>query len=145
MLTTVRLQLLLSSAPQEREDSSLVSDLCTPSSLATRLGPIPTPQREAYISSLLFNEKCSVTFDKVIEPACHSLNFVVTPFTLPNTPTLHPFHHHLPHYNNGQHKNVGKDVSTFNLHIASKEAANYQKNLSSDRVDCCIRSWHTVT
>jgi hypothetical protein len=78
--------------------------------------------------SLLPNEKCSVTFNKVIEPARCSLNFVVTPSTLPNTPTLHPFHHHLPHCNNGQHRNVGKDVSTFNLHRASKEAANFQKN-----------------
>jgi hypothetical protein len=98
--------------PQERENSSLVSDLCSPSYLATRLGMIPTPQREAYISSLLSNEKCSITFNKVIEPARRSLNFVVTPRTLPQTPTLHPFHHHLPCRNNGQQRNVGKDVST---------------------------------
>ncbi len=117
--------------PQEREDSSLVSDLCSPTSLATRLGLIPTPQREAYISSLLSNEKCSVTFNEVIEPARRSLNFVVTPSTLPNTPTLHSFHHQLPHYNNGQHRNVGKDVSTFNLHRASKELPNIRKTNSS--------------
>ncbi len=116
---------------QEREDSSLVSDLCSPSSLATRLGLIPTPQREAYILSLLSNEKCSVSFNKVIEPARHSLIFVITPSTLPQTPTLHPFHHHLPHYNNGQYRNVGKDVSSFNLHRASKEAAKFQETNSS--------------
>ncbi len=84
--------------PQEREDSSLVSDLCSPSSLATRLGLIPTPQREAYISSLLLDTKCSLTFNKqVIEQARCSLIFVVKPSMLPQTPTLHPFHHHLPH------------------------------------------------
>ena len=112
---------------QDRDNSSL-TDLCSPSSLAARLGLIATPQREAYISSLLSNETCSLTFDKVIEPACCSLNFVVTPSMLPQTPTHHPFHHHLPHYNNVQHRNVGKDVSTFNLRRVSEEAANFQKN-----------------
>ena len=67
----------------------LVSDLCSPSSLATRLGLIPTPQREAYISLLLSNAKCSGKFYKVIEPAQCSLNFAVTPSTLPEfTPKL---------------------------------------------------------
>jgi hypothetical protein len=71
---------------QDRNNSSL-TDLCSPSSLAARLGLIATPQREAYISSLLSNEKCSLTFNKVIEPAYCSLNFVVTPSMLSQTPT----------------------------------------------------------
>jgi hypothetical protein len=112
----------------EDKVGGFVSNLCSPSTLATRLGLIPTPQREAYISSLLSNAKCSETFHQVIEPAQRSLNFAITPRTLPQPPTSHPFHHHLPHYNNGQHRNVGKDVMTFNLCRASKAAANEQKN-----------------
>jgi len=112
----------------EDKGGGFVSDLCSPSTLATRLGLIPTPQRDAYISSLLSNAKCSETFHQVIEPAKRSLNFAITPSTLPQPPTPHPFHHHLPHYNNGQHRNVGKNVRTFNLRRASKAAANEQKN-----------------
>jgi hypothetical protein len=118
----------------EDKVGGFVSNLCSPSTLATRLGLIPTPQREAYISSLLSNAKCSETFHQVIEPAQRSLNFAITPRTLPQPPTSHPFHHHLPHYNNGQHRNVGKDVMTFNLCRASKAAANEQKNFEKARL-----------
>jgi hypothetical protein len=101
--------------------------LCSPSSLASTLGQIPTPLREAYFSVLMRNVKYVESLNKVSEPVTRSLNFgcltqqsnMILP--LPRTPN--PFNYHLPHKHGGCHRLIGQDPDRFNLRQAADKAA----------------------
>ncbi len=85
-------------SPSPLIDARFLHLLCSPSSLASTLGQIPTPQREAYFSVLLGNVKCTETLNKVSEPVTRSLNFgqsmQKSNMILPSPRMPNPFNYH---------------------------------------------------
>jgi hypothetical protein len=99
-----------------------VITLCSSSSLALMLGQIPTPQKEAYFAVILGNTKCAQSLNKVSELVIRSHNFGTSPGhanVFSASPVLsNPFHYHKPDKFGGQHRLVGQNANTFNLHLA---------------------------